>query len=166
MIEVIAVLGPLRAADARECAVEAVAEPVHAQHQARDPEPGGVVAGQGVGRARARGGEHADGREVIGPDGARHAGGERLQRALLRAREQERHFPATAFGQLCHPSVFVSASTDSSGFSSIVFGSAGSCSVVSVVGPRTRTRTIASPWANLMSTGPDIAKSSGPFLCP
>src|SRR6266550_4649822 len=164
VIDIVAVLGALGAAHARERAVEAVADPVHTEHQARHPEPGGVVRRERVGGPGTHRAERAEHRQVVGSEHARHALGEEPQHPPLDAGQQKRHL-ARCVRHAYQPSVFTTASTDSKGLSSIAVASAGSVMVCSVSGPLTSRRTTASPSANLIRSGTNIANPSGTSVC-
>src|SRR5882672_3532769 len=164
VIDIVAVLGPLGAAHARERAVEAVADPVHAEHQARDPEPGGVVRRERVRGPGTHRAERAEHRQVVGSEHARHVLGEEPQHPPLDAGQEKRHL-ARCVRHTYQPSVFTTASTDSKGLSSIAVASAGSVMACSVSGPLTSRRTSASPSPNLMRSGTNIANPSGTSVC-
>jgi hypothetical protein len=79
----------LDSADPGQRAVEAVAQPLHDEQPAGDPEPGEVVVGELIGDADADRAEDADHGEVIGEDPARQPGGDPAQQPALRNRGEE-----------------------------------------------------------------------------
>ena len=91
MVQVKAVPGTFRAAHTRHRPVEAVAEPVGPQHQARDPKPGGLVSRQRVRHAGTHGAEHAERGEMIRAQAAGDPSRQALEQAPLEIGEHERH---------------------------------------------------------------------------
>ena len=83
VVDIEAIARALLVADASECTVERVAEPVEGETSDGREEPAAVAGGERVTRAGGELGGEAEGGEMVGVDGAGHALGQPYEGALF-----------------------------------------------------------------------------------